>query len=297
MKYRFIMENRKDYPISVFCKVLGVSRAGYYYWQKDRTSRRRHDEQKYLLLIKKHYELSKGRYGLLRLYKAIRKEGTPVNKKRIYRIMKKYGIYSKTKRRFKVTTKQAQSAYFSENLLNGNFKATGSNQIWSSDITYLYTSEGWMYLAVILDIFNREIIGWALDQRATADLVVRALTKAVMKRKPSKGIIFHSDRGSQYTSHKLRNMLSHYGFLQSMSGKGNCYDNAITETFFSTVKKELIYLKEIKTKDEMSKAIFEFIEVYYNRQRLHSSLGYLSPVEFMEIKMKENQEVIKSEVA
>ena len=291
------MEHRNEYPLSMFCKVLNVSRSGYYNWIRNSLSQRKIEEQRYLLLIKKHYEQSKKRYGFLRIYNGIRRSGELVNKKRIYRIMRKYGIYSVTRKKFKVTTKQGSSACFSENLLNGNFQTTGLNQVWTSDITYIYTVEGWMYLAVILDIYNREVIGWALEQRITTELVIKAFTKAVMKRKTGLGVIFHSDRGSQYTSYKFRGILSHYGFRQSMSGKGNCYDNAITETFFSTFKKELIYLEEFKTREKLIGSVFEFIEIYYNRQRLHSSLRYFSPVDFLEKELKGKQEVIKSEVA
>jgi len=289
MKYRFIKENLKEYPKSISCRMLGVSRTGYYHWQKRRYQQRRLEERKFLLLLKKHYELSRGRYGLLRLTNAIRKEGITVNKKRIYRLMKKYGIYSKTKRKFKVTTKQDRAALFSPNLINGCFEAEKKNKIWTSDITYIWTNEGWMYLAVVLDVYNREIIGWSLDQRASADLILNALRMAVNNRRPDAGIIFHSDRGSQYTAARFRNTLAHYGFIQSMSGKGNCYDNAITESFFSTLKKELVYLIKFETRNQAATEIFEFIEIFYNRKRLHSALGYMSPLEFNLNEKSENK--------
>lgn len=289
MKYRFIKENLKEYPKSISCRMLGVSRTGYYHWQKRRYQQRRLEERKFLLLLKKHYELSRGRYGLLRLTNAIRKEGITVNKKRIYRLMKKYGIYSKTKKKFKVTTKQDRAALFSPNLINGCFEAEKKNKIWTSDITYIWTNEGWMYLAVVLDVYNREIIGWSLDQRASADLILNALRMAVNNRRPDAGIIFHSDRGSQYTAARFRNTLAHYGFIQSMSGKGNCYDNAITESFFSTLKKELVYLIKFETRNQAATEIFEFIEIFYNRKRLHSALGYMSPLEFNLNEKSENK--------
>jgi transposase InsO family protein len=289
VKYRFITENLREYPKGISCRVLQVSRTGYYHWQKRRLIQRRLEEQKFLLLLRKHYELSRGRYGLLRLTRSIRKEGITVNKKRIYRLMKKYGIFSRTKKKFKVTTKQDYAASFSANMLNGSFRAEKKNQIWTSDITYIWTNEGWLYLAVVLDVYNREIIGWSLNQRASADLVLNALTMAINNRKPEAGIILHSDRGSQYTSARFRNTLAHFGFIQSMSGKGNCYDNAITESFFSTLKKELIYLTKFKTKEQAATEIFEFIEIFYNRKRLHSALDYLSPVEFKMKNLIENK--------
>lgn len=280
MRYRFIKDNLRNYPLSLSCRILQVSRSGYYHWVKRRYQQRGQEEAKILLLINKHYKLSKGRYGLLRITRAIRQEGVIVNRKRVYRLMKKNGIFSRTKKKFKVTTKQDSAASFSANLLNGKFEAEMKNQIWTSDITYIWTNEGWMYLAVVLDVYNREIIGWSLNQRASSDLVVKALTMAIFKRKQQTGVIFHSDRGSQYTSSSVRYLLSRYGFRQSMSGKGNCYDNAITETFFSTLKKELIYLTKFETRQQAEVEIFEFIEIFYNRKRLHSSLGYLSPVNF-----------------
>jgi putative transposase len=280
VKYRFITENLREYPKGVCCRMLGVSRTGYYHWQKRSLIQRMLEEKKLLLLLRKHYQLSGGRYGLRRLTRSISREGITVNKKRVYRLMKKYGIFSKTKKKFKVTTKQNSKASFSANLINGRFRAEKKNQIWTSDITYIWTKEGWLYLAVVLDVYNREIIGWSVNQRCSTDLVLNALTMSIRNSKPTAGVIFHSDRGSQYTSAGFRNTLAHYGFIQSMSGKGNCYDNAITESFFSTLKKELIYLTNFETKEQAAVEIFQFIEIFYNRKRLHSALDYLSPVEF-----------------
>lgn len=280
MKYRFITESLSEYPKALSCRLLQISRAGYYHWQKKRLIQRKLEEEKLLLLLKKHYELSGGRYGLLRLTRSISREGIRVNKKRVYRLMKKHGIYSKTKKKFKITTKQNSKALFSANMLNGRFEAEKKNQIWTSDITYIRTNEGWMYLAVVLDVYNREIVGWSMNQRCSAELVLDAFSMAIRNRKPESGIIFHSDRGSQYTSARFRNTLAYYGFIQSMSGKGNCYDNAITESFFSTLKKELVYLTNFETRQQAATEVFEFIEIFYNRKRLHSALGYLSPLEF-----------------
>ncbi|QKJ98980.1 MAG: IS3 family transposase [Ignavibacteriota bacterium] len=293
MKYRFIIEQLKEYPKGICCRILGVSRSGCYHWHRRRLLHRSLAETELLLKIKKHYQLSRGRYGLLRLTSSIRKEGMIVNKKRVYRIMKKYGIYSKTKKKFRVTTKQNHKASFSSNLLNGKFEAVKVNQIWTSDITYIWTNQGWLYLAVILDVYNREIIGWSLNHRCSVELVLKALTMAINNRRAEPSIIFHSDRGSQYTSSRFRNTLAYYGFTQSMSGKGNCYDNAITESFFSTLKKELIYLTKFETKEQAAVDVFEFIEIFYNRKRLHSALGYESPLEF---KLKEKLKNKKEEI-
>jgi transposase InsO family protein len=286
VKYKFIKTELNSYPVCLCCDLLKVSRAGYYHWQKRQVTQRGHEEKKVLEMIRKHYNLSRGRYGLLRIYRAIRKEGIIVNKKRIYRLMKQYNIHSKTVKKYKVTTKQSKTANFSPNLVNRNFHATRENEVWTSDITYISTGEGWLYLAVVQDMFNREEIGWSIMERPVAEIVTNAIKMAITNRRPGQGVIFHSDRGSQYTSNKVRNLLNQYRFKQSMSGNGNCYDNAITETFFSTLKKELIYLTKFETKEQARREIFEYIEIFYNRQRLHSSLGYLSPVEYG-IKMRE----------
>jgi putative transposase len=293
VRYQFIKDNTQIFRLSVMCRVLEVSRTSYYQWKKRLSTQRRIEEEKFTELVRKHYQLSNGRFGLLKLVREIRKEGFCVNKKRIYRLMKKQGLYSLTSRKFKVTTKQGKGARFSENLLDGKFQATRANEIWTSDITYIWTKEGWLYLAVVLDIYSRRIVGWSIQQRATSDIVLNALMMAITNRKPGKGIIFHSDRGSQYTSELVRSRLNLYGFRQSMSGKGNCYDNAITETFFSLLKRELVYLTEFETREQARREIFEYIEIFYNRQRIHSSLDYLSPVEF---EMK-NREEFNSRVA
>lgn len=277
----FIKQHRKQYPMRLMCKILDVSRGGYYRWLKSLCSNNREKlEIELLMLIREKYRKSKGRYGVLRITQAIRRGGVIVNKKKVARIMRKYNIKARTRRKFKVTTKHGKSDNYSENLLNQNFKAKKINQIWTSDITYLWTQEGWLYLAVVLDVFTRKIVGWQLQQRATTDLVVKALLNAIRNQNPSKGLIFHSDRGSQYCSKALRKILNNYQLKQSMSRNGNCYDNAITETFFHTLKVELVYLEDFFTREEARSKIFQYIEVFYNRERLHSSLGYLTPEEF-----------------
>jgi len=262
------------------CRMLKVSRTGYYKWLKRKCSRRNSEDQRLLERIIYHYSSSRGTYGLPRIYAAIRKEGITVNRKRIARIMRINKIRAKTKKRFKVTTKQSSSARASENILNKNFTSGRKNHIWTSDITYLWTSEGWLYLAVILDVYSRKIVGWSLGSSLSAELVVRALLMALLHRKPEEVIIFHSDRGSQYTSSSVRNLLKSCNIKQSMSSTGSCYDNAITESFFHTLKTELIYWNHYHTRQEAKRSIFEYIEIFYNRKRLHSAIGYQSPVEF-----------------
>ncbi|MFZ2322074.1 MAG: IS3 family transposase [Ignavibacteriaceae bacterium] len=283
----FIKENREQYPLSLVCGVLQVSPSGYHKWLKHRISFRAVENQRILEIIKSHHNKSKATYGLPRIYAAIRKEGVIVNKKRIARLMKVNNIKAKTKRRFRVTTVQNSKAAASENLLNQNFTASSENKIWTGDITYLWTNEGWVYLAVVMDIYSRKIVGWSLDSNLSTELVIRALMMALVHRNPERGIIFHSDRGSQYTSSSFREILKNYGIVQSNSSTGNCYDNAVTESFFHTLKTELTYWEIYQTREEAKRSLFEYIEINYNRKRLHSSLGYLSPVEFEEKQRKD----------
>jgi transposase InsO family protein len=274
-------EHRKQYPMWLMSKLLEVSRAGYYHWLKRRISCRGLEDQRLLEIIKFHYNRGKGTYGLPRIYSAIKKEGIKVNKKKIARLMRINNIRAKTKRKFKVTTVQNTKAAASENILAGNFNSKKENQIWTSDITYIWTKEGWLYLAVIImDIYSRKIVGWSLSSSLSAELVIKAIMMAILHRNPGTGLILHSDRGSQYTSVSVRNLLKNYQISQSMSSTGNCYDNAITESFFHSIKTELIFWNSYQSREEAKRSIFEYIEIFYNRERLHSALGYLSPVEF-----------------
>ncbi len=278
----FIKEHRKDYPIGIMCRLLSASCSGYHRWIKRKLSAREFENRRLLEIIVFHYKKSKRTYGLPRILAAIRRQGLKVNKKRVARLMRVNNIKAKTKRRFRVTTVQNSKAQPSENLLNQNFTAASENKIWTGDITYVWTKEGWIYLAVVMDIYSRKIVGWLIDSSLSTELVIRALMMAVLHRNPERGIIFHSDRGSQYTSGSFRELLKNYGIVQSMSSTGNCYDNAVTESFFHTLKTELTYWEKYQTRDEAKGSIFEYIEINYNRRRLHSSLGYLSPVEFEE---------------
>jgi len=271
----------------LMCKILEVSRAGYYHWLKRIPSFRYLEDQRLLEIIRYHYNKSRGTYGLPRIYAAIRKEGLKVNKKKIARLMRINKIRAKTKKKFKVTTVENTKAKASENILKGNFSSEKENRIWTSDITYIWTKQGWLYLAVVMDIYSRKIVGWSLDSSLSAELVIKALMMAILHRNPEQGIIFHSDRGSQYTSSSVREMLKSYQMTQSMSSTGNCYDNAITESFFHTIKTELTFWNSYQTREEAKRSIFEYIEIFYNRQRLHSAIGYLSPVEFEEKNRRE----------
>lgn len=275
------------------CKILEVSRSGYYHWERRKVTMRKIENIRILERMRYYYETSRYTYGLPRIWHSLRREGIIVNRKRIYRLMKLNNIRSKMRKRFRITTRRDKGAIYSKNLLKGNFAAGVSNQVWTSDITYLWTKEGWLYLAVTMDLSSRKIVGWSTGEKITAELVDRAIRRALHYRRPGKGIILHSDRGCQYTSSLVRETLRKSGAVQSMSSTGNCYDNAVTESFFHTLKTEWTNWEVYETREEAKSSIFEFIEIFYNRKRLHSTLNYLSPVEFEE----KNEDIKTNKVA
>lgn len=280
MRYEFIDEYRYEHRISTMCRVLGVSRSGYYsWWRQEETLG---SEMVMVAQIKEVYEQNRGLYGSPRIAVELRDRGVRCTKNRIARIMRKNGIVAKTKRKFKVTTNSKHTKVVSENLVKQEFHAERPNQLWTSDITYVWTKEGWLYLALILDVCTRMIVGWSVSARLTSGFVVEAFDRALRAHKTTSEMIFHSDRGSQYASDELRAALSAVGIRQSMSGTGNCYDNAITESLIHTIKTELIYLRQYETREEATSSIFEYIEVFYNRRRRHSALNYKSPFDFQQ---------------
>ena len=230
--------------------------------------------------IREVFEASKERYGSPRITAELKRTGISCNKKRIARIMNKHSIAAKIFRKYRNTTKSEHQKEKSQNILGREFRRQKSNEVWTGDITYIRTQEGWLYLAAVLDIYSRKVIGWQTDKNLNSDLVEKALKNALVDRRVNKGIIFHSDQGIQYASESFRRMLKDNGFVQSMSRKGNCYDNAITETFFHTLKTELVNRTKYRTREEARRSIFEYIEIFYNRRRLHSSIGYRPPVEY-----------------
>ena len=231
-------------------------------------------------MIKEIFKESRESYGSPRITEELRRRGKKCNRKRIAGLMRKNGIAAKIYRREKRTTQSDHQREVAENILKREFLREGPNQVWTSDITYIRTEEGWLFLAVVLDVYSRKIIGWEVDKGLGSDLVERAIRKALRKRQVQSGMIFHSDQGIQYTSESFKELLKERGFIQSMSRRGNCYDNAVTERFFRTLKTELIRRRRYKSRDEARRSIFEYIEIFYNRKRLHSAIGYLSPVEF-----------------
>ena len=267
------------------CRVLGVSRATYYDWLNALPSSRAIENQKLKGIITKLFIESRRTYGSRSLKKDLAKLGYTVSRRRINRLMKSAGLVCKTKRKFKVTTDSKHNLAISPNLLKRNFNVDQPNTCYVGDITYIWTDEGWLYLATVIDLFSRKVVGWAMDKRMTSALVNKALLMAIWSRKPKPGLIWHTDRGSQYASNSHRKILKQHGIKQSMSRKGDCWDNAIAESFFGTLKTELVHHEKFKTRAQAKQAIFEYIEVFYNRKRRHTANEYLSPAEF-ENKMK-----------
>ena len=280
-KPRIVISNESSNAcVQKMCHVLEVSRSNYYRYKKNPESLRQKANVKLLDSINKVHKMSRYTYGSPRITIELREQGDTCSKNRVARIMRENDIKAKTARKFKVTTNSKHNMPISENLLNQNFSVSTPDRVWVSDITYIRTLEGWLYLSIILDLYSRKIIGWSVSDRITKKVVTDALLKAIWNRKPSKGLIVHSDQGSQYASIEFRNIIKRFGFKQSMSGKGNCYDNAVAESFFHTIKTECVYSEVYNSKAEAKSAIFDYIEIFYNRQRRHSTIGYMSPVDF-----------------
>lgn len=280
MKYTFMAAHEEEFQVKRMCKVLGVQRSGYYAWRKRKPSTRVQDNQALLALIEAEHQKSRRTYGSPRLHVVLRRQGVQCGRNRVARLMRLHGIVARKKRRYYPRTTQRQAGVIpAPNRLNQDFSAARPNQKWVSDFTYIETAEGWLYLAIVLDLFSRRVIGWAMSAKMDAELVETALRMALLGRHPPAGLLHHSDQGSQYTSTTYLNCLNAALAVLSMSGAGNCYDNAAMESFFSTFKTECV--TGIFTSHAQARTvIFEYIEVWYNRQRLHSTLGYFSPVDF-----------------
>jgi len=279
MKFAFIAAE-KAFPVAAMCRVFSVTRQGYYAYLK-RREKKVPIEVALQAQVRQAFQEGRSAYGSPRILKALRNKGIPASKRRVERTMRALGLKARNHRRFRVTTTKANPAHpVATNSLDRNFTADRPNQRWVTDISYVWTDEGWCYLAVILDLFSRAVVGWALDTTLATSLPLRALEMAVGRRVPGSSLLHHSDRGCQYTSQEYRQALRELGIDVSMSRKGNCWDNAVAESFFSTIKIELIYGRRWATRLELRSAVFEYIEIFYNRQRLHSTLGYKSPIQF-----------------
>lgn len=280
MKYKFIKEYQKTFKIELLCKQLAVSRSGYYAWLNRPDSQRTIEDRRLIKIMTERFKLSRETYGYRRIQRSLKAKGEVCGKHRVARLMKKQGLQPKTKRKFKATTHSKHKLPIHQNHLQRDFMPQQANQRWVSDITYIETNEGWLYLAVVMDLYSRQIVGWAMASRMTETLVIDALKMALFRRRVASGLLLHSDRGSQYAAGAYQAILKNHGILCSMSRKGNCWDNAAMESFFRSLKVESIYHQSFKTRGEAKLTIFDYIEVFYNRQRIHSTLNYLSPVDY-----------------
>ena len=277
--------HRTRFPVERMCKVFQVSRSGFYAYREGSVGKRAQENENLLMLIQDVHQKSKQRYGSPRIYEALKAKKVAVSRPRVARLMKQAQIRVRMKRRFKATTGSKHQYAVSENLLNRNFTATATGQAWVSDITYIKTVTGWLYLTVVLDLADRKVVGWALSQTLKAkDTTVAALKMAIKNRPVTQPLIFHSDRGGQYACEEFRKELKIYPSMkQSMSRKGNCWDNAVAESFFKTLKTEGVYGSHFENQQVAAREIFEFIEIWYNRERLHSHLGYRTPAQMEEL--------------
>lgn len=261
------------------CLVFSVSRSGYYAWLRRPESQRKIEDKALSQVIKEIHKESNGEYGSPKIHQELRRRGKRCGRKRVARLMKKDGLKAKTVRKFKATTNSNHSLPVASNLLNRDFSPAKPNKAWAADITYIWTGEGWLYLAIVIDLYSRAVVGWSMSERMTRTLVIDAFTLAVTRRNPAPGLIHHSDRGSQYASTDFQNILTKHGAICSMSRKGNCWDNAVAESFFGLLKRGLVFHNKYETRDQARQSIFNYIERFYNRKRIHSSLGYRTPYE------------------
>ena len=280
MRYQFVKQHTERFPVAALCRVVQVTRSGYYAWRRGDRSERPKQNETLLSHIRQFFARSRQTYGSPRIWKDLQEAKICCGKHRVARLMRQTGLRAVVGRRFRVTTESKHSLPVADNLLGRNFGAAEANVKWASDITYLWTGEGWLYLAVVLDLFSRRVVGWSVQARLDRCLVLNALEAALGQRHSGAGLLHHSDRGSQYASADFQARLEAKGILCSMSRKGNCWDNAPVESFFGTLKQELVNRCRFATRRQARQAVFEYVEVWYNRLRRHSSLGYLSPAEF-----------------
>jgi putative transposase len=280
MRYAFIEVEKAFYPVRMLCRILHVSRSGFYSWRGRAPSQRAQENVRIVQEIKTIHKQVRRRYGSPRMHRELVDRGFVHGIHRTERLMRIHAIRAKSTRKFRVTTDSEHTYPVAENILGRDFEATAPDRKWSSDITYIATREGWIYLAVVLDLFSRRIVGWATSKRLHRQLVLDALGDAIRQRKPGPKLVHHSDRGSQYASNEYRKKLKALNISCSMSRKGDCWDNAVVESFFASLKKELVYGADFQSRDHARSELFEYIEVFYNRSRKHSTLGYISPVAF-----------------
>ena len=280
MRYGFVSAHRAEHRLTRLCQAVGVSRSGYYAWRGRPVSARSAANTRLLERIQQLHRQTKARYGAIKVWRALLALGVACGRHRVARVRRQHGLLAQRVRRFRMVIEHHQFAPPAPNRLQQVFVTPAPNRIWAGDLTAIATRAGWVYLAVILDLYSRRVIGWAMSPRPDQHVALTALQMALMHRRPRPGLIHHTDQGATYTSVAYQQRLAQAGLVASMSRKGNCYDNAVVESFFSTLKNELVHEREYHTREEVQADVFEFIEVFYNRQRLHQTLGYVSPVQF-----------------
>ena len=280
MKYLFIEKHQQKYSVSRLCAMLKINRSSFYAWKKRKPSEREKTNQALIDHIRRIHKMSRKAYGSPRVYAQLKKQGFTCNRKRIAKLMRQDGLKGQRKYHKVITTNSKHGFPIAPNYLNRDFQAKNPNEKWVADITYVHTEEGWLYVACVLDLFSRKIVGLAMSSKIDATLVEDALRMALYQRQPDKGLLHHSDRGVQYASYKIQNILTDNHIQVSMSGKGNCYDNAVMESFWGTIKNEWVHHQKYQTRSQARTDIFSYIEGFYNTVRLHSTLGYVSPNEF-----------------
>ncbi|MBY0499046.1 MAG: IS3 family transposase [Nitrosomonas sp.] len=280
MKYAWIKEHVNEFTVDSMCCFMEVSRSAYYAWLHRVQTNREKDDIELTTIIRDVFRNSRATYGTRRIRESLVRWERTVSRGRIGRLMREADLVCKTKQKFKATTNSKHDLPIAPNQLDRQFNVHQPNQVYVGDITYIHTQEGWLYLAVVIDLYSRQVVGWSMADHMRTKLVNDALLMAIWQRKPAKGLLWHSDRGSQYASDSHRALLKQHGIRQSMSRKGNSWDNAVSESFFHTLKTELIHHQTYQTRDEAKQAVFEYIEVFYNRERLHSANGYLSPLDY-----------------
>ncbi len=280
MKYAWIQEQHTEFAVTSLCRILEVSRSGYYEWLGWPPSVQSDTDQQLEAKVQQYFAQGRGLYGTRRIKHLLAQEGLRVSRRRIGRVLNQAGLHCKTRRKFKASMAAGQAQTVAPNQLNREFTVQAPDTIYVGDITYLPTGEGWLYLAVVLDLCSRAVVGWSMADHMRAELVNQALWMAISQRQPAAGLIMHTDHGSQYGADSYRQLLRQHGIEPSMSRKGNCWDNAVAESFFHTLKTELIYLEDYDTHEAAQTAVFEYIEVFYNRQRCHSANGYLAPLAY-----------------
>ena len=281
MKYAFIQKHAGQHGVVRLCSALGVSRGGYYSWLSRPESQRAREDRQLLPRIRAAFRESRRSYGSPRIHAELQEEGVRCGRHRIARLMRQDQLQARPKRRFKSTTQSAHAHEVVANKLQRQFQVAVPDTCWAGDITYIWTQEGWLYLAVLLDLCSRRVVGWAVSDRLTEDLTLKALDQALAHRRPSAGLLHHTDRGSQYAARRYRKQLARHGLQASMSRRGDCWDNAVAESFFSSLKAELFAGRRWpETREQARRELFDYIEIFYNRKRRHSALGYLSPSRF-----------------